>query len=62
MTYVAFENGKPSGAPKPVVTGFVSDDQKALYGAPVGLVQDKDGALVIADDAGNSVWRVTKSN
>lgn len=61
VTYVAFENGKPVGAPKPVVTGFVSDDEKDLRGAPVGLAQDKDGALIIADDAGNAVWRVTKA-
>jgi glucose/arabinose dehydrogenase len=61
VVYVAFENGKPVGAPKPVVTGFASDDEKELYGAPVGLAQDRDGGLVIADDVGNSVWRVTKA-
>jgi len=59
VAYVAFENGKPVGAPKPVVTGFVSADEKELRGAPVGLAQDRDGALIIADDAGNAVWRVT---
>ncbi len=61
VTYVAFENGKPVGAPKPVVTGFASDDEKELHGAPVGLAQDKGGALIIADDVGNTVWRVTKT-
>jgi glucose/arabinose dehydrogenase len=61
VAYVAFENGKPVGTPKRVVTGFVSDDEKELRGAPVGLAQDRDGALVIADDAGNTVWRVTKA-
>ncbi|MGI4813634.1 MAG: PQQ-dependent sugar dehydrogenase [Janthinobacterium lividum] len=61
VAYVAFENGKPVGAPKPAVSGFVSDDEKELYGAPVGLAQDPDGALVIADDVGNTVWRVTKT-
>ncbi|MEQ5844373.1 sorbosone dehydrogenase family protein (plasmid) [Paraburkholderia acidicola] len=60
VAYVAFENGQPVGAPKPVVTGFASDDEKELHGAPVGLAQDKDGALIIADDVGNTVWRVTK--
>ncbi len=59
VAYVAFENGKPVGEPKPVVTGFVSADEKELRGAPVGLAQDRDGALIIADDAGNAVWRVT---
>jgi glucose/arabinose dehydrogenase len=61
VTYVAFENGKPVGAPKPVVTGFATDDEKELHGAPVGLAQDRDGGLVIADDVGNAVWRVTKA-
>ncbi|PLZ03695.1 L-sorbosone dehydrogenase [Burkholderia sp. WAC0059] len=62
VAYIPFQNGKPVGAPTPVVSGFVSDDEKELYGAPVGLAQDKDGALIIADDAGNAVWRVTKSS
>jgi glucose/arabinose dehydrogenase len=44
-----------------VVTGFASSDEKQLHGAPVGLAQDRDGALVIADDVGNTVWRVTKA-
>jgi glucose/arabinose dehydrogenase len=61
VVYVAFQNGKPVGAPKAVVSGFVSDDEKESYGAPVGLAQDKDGALVIADDVGNTVWRVTQT-
>jgi len=61
VAFVAFENGQPVGTPKRVVTGFVSDDEKQLRGAPVGLTQDRDGALIIADDAGNTVWRVTKS-
>ncbi len=59
VSYVAFENGKPTGKVQPVVTGFVSDDEKELRGAPVGLAQDADGALLIADDVGNTVWRVT---
>jgi glucose/arabinose dehydrogenase len=61
VAYVAFENGKPVGTPQPVVTGFVTADEKELHGAPVGLAQDHDGALIIADDAGNTVWRVTKA-
>lgn len=60
VAYVAFQNGKPVGTPIPVVTGFVSDDERESYGAPVGLTQDLDGALVIADDVGNTVWRVTR--
>src|ERR1700710_751348 len=44
VAYVAFENGKPVGTPKPVVTGFASEDEKGLHGAPVGLAQDEGGA------------------
>jgi glucose/arabinose dehydrogenase len=61
VTYVAFENGKPVGTPTPVVTGFATDDEKELRGAPVGLAQEQDGALIIADDVGDTVWRVTKT-
>jgi glucose/arabinose dehydrogenase len=59
VTFVAFANGKPVGAPRDVVTGFMSPDQKELYGAPVGVAQDREGGIVIADDVGNTVWRVT---
>ncbi|OWJ57095.1 PQQ-dependent sugar dehydrogenase [Paraburkholderia caledonica] len=59
VSYVTFENGKPVSAPKDVVTGFTSADQKQLYGAPVGVAQDRDGGLLIADDVGNAIWRVT---
>jgi glucose/arabinose dehydrogenase len=47
------------GKPETVVSGFYSTDEKKLFGAPVGLTQDQDGALLIADDVGNTVWRVT---
>ena len=59
VVFIAFKEGKPVGVPEAVVTGFYSDDESQLYGAPVGLVQDKEGALLIADDVGNAVWRVT---
>ncbi|QKJ86850.1 sorbosone dehydrogenase family protein [Paramixta manurensis] len=59
VAYVAFKDGKPIGKPETVVSGFVSDDEKELYGAPVGLTQDNQGALIIADDVGNTIWRVS---
>jgi len=59
VVYVPFANGMPSGPAQPVVTGFHSADEKDLYGAPVGLAQDAEGALLIADDVGNVIWRVT---
>jgi glucose/arabinose dehydrogenase len=59
IVYVPFENGMPKGKAQPVVTGFHSADEKHLYGAPVGLAQDAEGALLFADDVGNVIWRVT---
>jgi glucose/arabinose dehydrogenase len=59
VVFVGFQQGKPVGQPQVVVSGFHSDDEKALYGAPVGLAQDQLGALLIADDVGDAVWRVT---
>jgi glucose/arabinose dehydrogenase len=57
VIFVPFKNGKPDGSPLDVLTGFLSDDGKAL-GRPVGVVIDKQGALLVADDVGNMVWRV----
>ncbi|CAK6493116.1 hypothetical protein PANNVG_01815 [Pantoea sp. Nvir] len=59
VVWVKFENGKPVGLPQPVVTGFLTDDQKQVRGLPVGLAADSQGGLLIADDAGNTVWRVS---
>ncbi len=59
VVHVAFEQGKPVGKPETVVSGFYSSDEKHLFGAPVGITQDADGALLIADDVGDTVWRVT---
>ncbi len=51
-------DGRPSGQPTDVLTGFRSDEGKA-YGRPVGVALDGRGALLVADDVGNKVWRVT---
>jgi glucose/arabinose dehydrogenase len=59
IVYVPFANGMPTGPAQPVVTGFHSADEKELYGAPVGLGQDAEGALLFADDVGNVIWRVS---
>ncbi|MGN5764535.1 PQQ-dependent sugar dehydrogenase [Acinetobacter calcoaceticus] len=58
VVFIPFKEGKPNGKPVNVVQGFYSKDEKTLYGAPVGLTEDKSGALLIADDVGNTVWRV----
>ena len=61
VVFVAFQDGKPVGKPETLVSGFYSKDEKQLFGAPVGVTFDKDGALLIADDVGNTVWRVTSA-
>src|SRR5262249_62003536 len=60
VIFVPFAGGRPSGQPIDVLTGFVDHDGKAL-GRPVGVVFDKAGALLVADDVGNTVWRVTRA-
>ena len=61
VVFVPFANGKPSGRPIEVLSGFVSADDKA-YGRPVGVAIDKRGALLVADDVGNAIWRVTAAH
>ena len=61
VIYVPFIAGKPSGEPIDVLTGFVSNKGDA-YGRPVGVALDKSGALLVADDVGNTIWRVTASD
>jgi glucose/arabinose dehydrogenase len=58
VIFVPFEAGKPVGPPVDVLTGFLSEEG-AAYGRPVGVAIDKLGALLVADDVGNTVWRVT---
>jgi glucose/arabinose dehydrogenase len=58
VVFVPFTGGKPSGDPVDVVTGFVNADGEA-FGRPVGVALDKRGALLVADDVGDVVWRVT---
>jgi glucose/arabinose dehydrogenase len=57
VVFVPFANGRPSGMPADVLTGFVSNKDQA-QGRPVGVAIDKAGALLVADDVGNTVWRV----
>jgi glucose/arabinose dehydrogenase len=58
VVFVRFENGRPSGMPEDVLTGFLNAEGEAL-GRPVGVAIDRAGALLVADDVGNVVWRVT---
>ncbi|QFY44931.1 sorbosone dehydrogenase family protein [Candidatus Methylospira mobilis] len=58
VVFIPFDEGKPFGMPVDVLSGFVSADGDA-YGRPVGVAFDRQGALLVADDSGNKVWRVT---
>lgn len=61
VIFVPFENGKPAeGLPVDVLTGFLSEAGDA-YGRPVGVALDKQGALLVADDVGNVIWRVSSA-
>jgi glucose/arabinose dehydrogenase len=60
VVFVPFANGKPNGKPVEVLTGFVNQDGDA-YGRPVGVAVDRAGALLVADDVGDVVWRVVPS-
>ena len=58
VIFVPFTGRTPSGAPLDVLTGFV-DERGHAWGRPVGVALAKDGALLVADDVGNAVWRVS---
>ena len=60
VVFVPFTAGRPSGPPIDVLTGFVNAEGKA-YGRPVGVAIDRRGALLVADDVGNIIWRVTST-
>jgi glucose/arabinose dehydrogenase len=60
VIFVPFSGGRPSGKPIDVLTGFIKPNGDAM-GRPVGVAVDKRGALLVADDVGNTIWRVTRA-
>ena len=61
VIFVPFKDGRPNGPPVDVLTGFLKDDGSGkAYGRPVGVAIDRMGALLVADDTGNTVWRLTR--
>jgi glucose/arabinose dehydrogenase len=60
VIFVPFRNGMPSGPPEDILTGFLSAQDEA-YGRPVGVAIGSDGALLVADDVGNKIWRVMRA-
>jgi glucose/arabinose dehydrogenase len=59
VVFVPFTDGRPSGPPRDILSGFLAPDERASYGRPVGVTLGPDGALLVADDVGDVIWRVT---
>ncbi len=60
VVFVPFVDGRPSGAPRDILTGFLAPDERESYGRPVGVTVGPDGkSLLVADDVGDVIWRVT---
>jgi glucose/arabinose dehydrogenase len=62
VVFVPFIGGRPAGQPVDFLTGFLAADDSKAYGRPVGVALDKSGALLVADDVGNAVWRVARTS
>ena len=62
VVFVPFADGVPSGPPRDVLTGFLSADEEEAYGRPVGVAVAADGALLVADDVGDVIWRVSRAD
>jgi glucose/arabinose dehydrogenase len=59
VVFVPFENGRPSGPARGILSGFLAPDERESYGRPVGVALGPDGSLLVADDVGDVIWRVT---
>ena len=59
VVFVPFENGKPSGPSRDILWGFLASDESVSYGRPVGVTIGPDNSLLMVDDVGNVIWRVT---
>jgi glucose/arabinose dehydrogenase len=59
LVFVPFANGRPSGAPRDILSGFLAPDEKESYGRPVGVTIGPGGCVLMADDVGDVIWRVT---
>ena len=63
VVFIPFVNGKPSGPPRDILSGFLAPDERVSYGRPVGVTIGHDGkSLLVADDVGDVIWRVTGAN
>jgi glucose/arabinose dehydrogenase len=61
VVFVPFANGRPAGPPRDILSGFLAPDERFSYGRPVGVTLGPDRSLLVADDVGNVIWRVTSA-
>ena len=59
LVFVPFADGRPSGPPRDILSGFLAPDERVSYGRPVGVALGPDGSVLMADDVGDVIWRVT---
>ena len=59
LVFVPFADGRPAGPPRDILSGFLAPDERSSYGRPVGVTIGPDGSLLVADDVGDVIWRVT---
>ena len=59
VVFVPFADGRPAGPPRDILTGFLAPDERESYGRPVGVAIGPDRSLLVADDVGDVIWRVT---
>jgi glucose/arabinose dehydrogenase len=59
LVFIPFANGRPEGPPRDILSGFLAPDERVSYGRPVGVTIGPDGSVLMADDVGNVIWRVT---
>ncbi len=59
LVFVPFANGRPAGPPRDILSGFLAPDERVSYGRPVGVTLGPDGSVLVADDVGDVIWRVT---
>src|SRR6202161_2098823 len=59
VIFVPFANGRPVGPSREILSGFLAPDERSSFGRPVGVALGPDGSLLVADDVGNAIWRVT---
>ncbi|HEX6720498.1 MAG TPA: sorbosone dehydrogenase family protein [Burkholderiaceae bacterium] len=62
VVFVPFAGGKPAGPPRDILSGFLAADEREAYGRPVGVAIGPDGSLLVADDVGDMIWRVSAAH